>query len=1113
MTESPTMRAALATAVAFALAAPALPQAQQLPNQDEIEACEFIPDCGEPLDPFIDNRDGYLVNLEEGPVHPLELDGNELWAINLPDSRVTVFNTGTFTLTHEIAVALGPVSIRHRPGTNEMWIACQSSNTVVIVDTFRKRIVDAITVNHEPTDTHFTPDGSRAFVSLSASNQVAEIDSAARTVTSVREFATRFPDPVNSDLEGVEEPTTMVLDGNDLFVLSKESGNGTMGSTFGIGTVNMINGWDLYDPVNSVPPPPDRDVVHFDVSGNAEGTTALWRMGSMAFDLARDNLGEIWVSNMDYNNELLGEFQFPKAGIARHRVTHAVPVPGGAAPTTLPASIDLNADALASLVAQGYRCAMPNEMLFSPDFSTLYVACYETHNVAVVDVAAGQVVAELRSLRVSGSGQAFQFGARGLAADWAKNLMYVYSRGDGTVQRFKIPATSGSVASPQRSRKAGFDITTATVRQGRFHSINALRSQLGVQSCNTCHIDGHLDRLAWNLSDFTGLLEIPGEEEPRRPKGTKVTMSLRGIEETPPFHWRGDRSDLDAFNPAFQGLLGGTELDTEELQDFVNYIFSLSYPANPGQKMNREYTPTALAGFRPFQCKPSHRIRDAFPSSGNGSVFITCGECHAMAGASGTLNQVVNDASGPLPDDATQLRGMFDKESDIIDYTGIFPNPRDMLPATGWGMANTGVSDNVVGFVNPSFFPLLCDQERANIVTFLDEFDSGIAPAAAFAWSLDGGSAPQPNHPFDTLLEQQAIDGHIDLIARGWMVVGPATRPIGLLYNPQTGLFDADTVQVGSIPYSTLVQRATVGRGSFLIMGTPVGSGHRLALDQDMDFALDGDELPLEPTATSSTGNPDSDRDGFPDGYELRLGSDPGNNASVPTDVVDPVIGKERIAWRNSNVVKVRWSTDEETTSRIEVYPAGGGALVAAKDEGQLKRDHVLVARGLVTGTAYDVVIVATDASGRTSQKTLSTTTQPFLHESVHLASTTLTVGTAGLGQPVPLDAEFQVVDGLGAPVVGAAVTFRQVEWIPGFSGTTMIDGCVTTAISDANGFARVSFTSLIPAGGNARVEIHGRANAAPAGCPNLGINDPQGRFYFTPLDGQFNHWDQEDLP
>src|SRR6185295_17056353 len=137
----------------------------------------------------------------------------------------------------------------------------------------------------------------------------------------------------------------------------------------------------------------------------------------------------------------------------------------------------------------------------------------------------------------------------------------------------------------------------------------------------------------------------------RVPKGTKVTMSLRGIEETPPFHWRGDRADLANFNPAFQGLLGAAQLSPTEMAQFESFIFSLSYPANPKEQENRTLTATAQQGEFAFRCLKAHAVSfDAHPTAPLVQP-ISCQFCHGMAGASGTNNQINNDLQGLLADD------------------------------------------------------------------------------------------------------------------------------------------------------------------------------------------------------------------------------------------------------------------------------------------------------------------------------------------------------------------------------------------------------------------------------------------------------------------------------
>ena len=1116
------------------------------PSRAQASCANVVPDCTqEPVltVPPIDNRDGYLVGLEEAVVKPLELIGetDELWAVNVADASIEVFDTSNPTALSPkatVKVGLGPVSIRYRPGSREIWVVCQSSNSVFILSVSRKLVLDSLRLAHEPSGLVFDAAGDNAFVTLSASNQIQQIDTATRTVVATYDFASPFPTATSPAIHA-EEPRALLVSGNDLYVLSFESGNGTTpGVGAAVGGAPIEDRWQLYDPtVNPiVPPPPDRDVFRFNIGSSGSGEVALWRMGSMNFDLAADPTGRLWVSNIDYNNTLVGEFNFPGAGIARHRLTHGLPLAANQNPPTQPpTAIDLNTAVDNTLQAAGYACSMPTEMAPTADFGTIYVACYETHNVAVVDTAAGIVTAELRGLSKNPLGNV---GVRGVALDEGSGVLYAYSR-DGRIQVYTVPVATGSVNAPVQTLEIGFDITSALVEEGRFHNINALRASNRAQSCNTCHIDGHLDRIGWDLSDFTGNLDISGEEQPRRPKNTKVTMSLRGIEETPPLHWRGDRANLEAFNPAFEGLLGGKQLTKREMAAYKAFVFSLSYPANPKQSLDRSYTQQALDGFTGFQCAPSHAIR--FDRDPNGArPAVTCGLCHDMAASSGTNNQVNSDASAPLPDDATQLRGLFDKDTDVVDYTA-FPSmlsPRNFMPATGWGFANTGFVDclgattsGLTGctenllqpsasvFIGETFFPCLQPQEVIDIVRFVEELDTGVAPAAAFAWTLNAASAGTLNQPFDTLLKAQAENGHIDLIARGWIKISGTLTNIGMLYDVASGKFVTDTNGIGPFSYADLKSQAAAVQGSFTLIGTPVGMGYRLALDEEMDYLFDGNE-----TASGAVvGLADTDGDGAPDGYEVRLGSDPNNPLDLPpADNQPPQILNPRISWTNSNVAKVRWETDEESISRVAVFPAGQTTgRVFFGEERQFKTRHVMVAQGLDPGEDYDVEITAVDPGNLGPGGVTATATIPgvqqqdFLFESLHVEVTKLDAAPQPSNCPlsgVELTATFKVIDEKGVAVPDATVRFRHLEWIPGQAGSNFPPPgtpFVASDPSDSQGVAQKTFCSHYSIGSGAVAEVWVKGNGS-------GVDDDPAngfRIHMHPLDGQFGFWAQVPLP
>ena len=1102
------------------------------------------PICPAPSGPFNDNRDGYLVQFEEAPIHPMELssDRSELWAANLADARVSVFDVSnpsapdSPSLAAEIAVGLGPVTIRRRPKqtvvvepgeilpfglvseteplptvtVKEMWVVCQSSNSVFIIDEPTRRVVDVVRVAHEPSDLVFNDLGTKAFVTLSASNQIAIINANTRKVTDRIEFQSELPLGSGISIHA-EEPTSLLFEDGELLVLSNLSGNGTTFDELDLNTTQepelILNLWNIYNSAPGLPEPPDRDIFRFDVSDpTADGTVVGWRFGTLNFDLERDPLGELVVSNMDMANDVLpGEFLYKEARFAQHRISTWVEDTSATSNTSIQ-HFDLNdsANVDAALHAQGYSCSMPTEMAWGADGNRLYVACYGTHNVAVVDYPMTTVLAELRSGATATS--RIGFGPRGLVLDEERDRVYVHNRGDHTLQVYAANPAPGTVNGPLKTVPIGFDITPANIEAGRFHFTNAKNSTFGTESCNTCHVDAHFDGVAWDLSDFTG--DLPTQPVGRDVKLLKVTMSLRGIEETPPFHWRGDRADLKSFAPAFAGLLGGTEPGERELQEIDDFIFSISYRPNPGQRFDRAYTPTAIDGLGCFTFQPAH---DVSTDTLGATMDTTCEDCHGMAGFSATNNQINNDVGPPpsgnppfglLAEDATQLRGLFDKESDTVFYGGYG------VPALGWGFANPGFVDTVANFVDLGVFDLLTQPEKDQIKVFLEEFDSGMARTTAYAFTIHKTSqTPLPARV--TAILAGAAAGDNDVVARGWIDIGAGKRPIGMLYDAGTGQFTTDTTQpapIGPFTVAQLQSTAAAGNGVFTLIGTPVGMGYRLGLDREMDYLLDGDEA----FYGTSLKLADSDGDQYPDGYEVRLGSDPAAPGSVPpSETTPPTIVSPQVAWMNSNVVKVRWSTDEESKSRILIQDLGGLTLQSF-EERQFKTDHVLVGRGLKPGQSYVVVIESEDPAnpggiGNQAQLALpAINMQPRLFtNALHVATSTLSVtGTITPGQPVPLTATFKVVDQDGLPLQGRSIDFDILEWIPG-SGNPITPVPQTTGATDAQGVGSFSFSSTLVAGSGGVVEVISRQ-----------VNDPiTNRLLFLPESGQFGFWAQLDLP
>ncbi len=1015
------------------------------------------------------NRDGTYVNFEEAPIHPVELVEKhaELWVANVAAGTVSIFQVPGLVLQDELPVGLGPVTIRQRPGTDEMWVACASSGALFIVDRATRQVIDSfmpgapvqgLEIPAEPADLVFSSDGNHAYCSLSMVNQLVEIDTASRKVARRFEFGTPFPQPT-APLVHAEEPRALLLDGQTLYALAFESGNGTTAQANLLGST-MVDMWDLH--LNQgLPPPPDRDLLQFDLSSGAPvGATTLWRMGTLDFDVVRLADGDFVVSNLDANNLLHGEFNFPISGIARHRVSRAAPAVLGAPLPQPTVHIDLNDPAMRDpLLPTAVRFAIPNELESLGRSGLLLVCCYDTANSAVIDLATNTVIAAL---------DASGFGPRGLAVDANGEHAWVFNRADATLDEFDLTAlVNGAVLAPTASAPVGFDPTPAAVRNGRLVHIDATNSSNGVQSCNTCHVDGHTDRIAWLLGDFTG--SLPDNPVARDDKQVKTTQSLRGIEEIAPYHWRGDRADLDAFQPAFEGLLGGAKPSGTAFRNFQSYVFSLTMPANPRQLPTRSLSNSvtglgAQRGKQAFEQLPILRVAHDTIAP-HSDRRLTCSECHSLEGFAGTLNQIVNDVTFPIfADHPAHLTGLFDKTSDNVDYGAAFPvnlNQLNRLPATGFGLANNGFADALENFV-PELFNGPPTAE-AGITQFLIEFDSGTAIAAMWSFTLTTAKAGAPaTSPIAQYLMPQATTGNCDLAVKATVPGGGANR-VGFLFDPASQRFLADRIGVAPQTLAQLDQLAQAG-GVLTFLGVPVGSGRRIGIDRDSDDLPDGDEL------TTSTVDADSDDDSFRDGYEVLHGSNPADPLSLPSNPVAPVITQATLAFESSVVVKFRWETSGEASSRITLRDPTTNVAIATFIDRRPDRRHVMVVRALEPGRSYLAEIDGADANGNFSAiTTIAFTATGHFFESVHnddvvLAST----GTTGGNQEL-LQATFTVKGENGVATDGATVSGRFIEWV---AGQPAVSTLFTTAAPTIAGVTTASYTSLNLHGSGAFVEV-----------------------------------------
>ncbi len=118
-----------------------------------------------------------FVAFESGPVRPLALspDGSKLFATNIPDNTLEIFDVGVGGLTHTGSVPVGmePVSVAARTN-DEVWVVNHLSDSVSIVDVSGATpvVVRTLLVGDEPRDIVFAgTGGNRAFITTAHRGQ------------------------------------------------------------------------------------------------------------------------------------------------------------------------------------------------------------------------------------------------------------------------------------------------------------------------------------------------------------------------------------------------------------------------------------------------------------------------------------------------------------------------------------------------------------------------------------------------------------------------------------------------------------------------------------------------------------------------------------------------------------------------------------------------------------------------------------------------------------------------------------------------------------------------------------------------------------------------------
>jgi YVTN family beta-propeller protein len=773
------------------------------------------------------------VNFEGAQVNPVRLspDGSRLFAVNTPDARLSVFdlsNPSSPALIAEIPVGVEPVSVNAR-SNDEVWVVNQVSDSVSVVSVSQGIVTDTLFVKDEPADVVFDAHG-RAYVSASRSNRVRVFD-----VLSHAELA-------SIALFG-ENPRALAVspDGHKVYAAFALSGNRTT-------LIPAALAPPPPPPTNPNLPPapqqglivdaadpawfpsvigytlPDNDVAEIDTATLAV-SRYFPRVGTVNLGLAvRPTTGDLYVANTAALN--LVRFEPALRGHFVDNRVSRVSLASGAV-TAWDLNPGLNYALLPNLPAKATALSQPTALVFEPGGGAFYVAAFGTDRVARLD-ANGNILSRIEIGPSTGStvNPRTKRGPRGLALLASAQRLYVLNRISNTLSVVNTSTQSVVTEIPVGT----FDPSPTAIRVGRGFLYDAKLSGNGTAACAACHIDSDLDLLAWDLGNRGGNMQTVisnGQQFQMHPmKGPMTTQTLRGLGGLEPFHWRGDRADFLAFNPAFDSLMGGSQLAAADMVAYRDFINTLRFQPNPNQLLNRTL-PASFAGGNPNAGRNTFLTE---PFTGN----LTCNACHSANPGPGTNRAIIAAAALQEPQafKVPHLRNIYQKLN--------FNKAPGAASIGGFGIVHDGEDPSIFAFLSrPVFRAFSTDTVRkTNLSAFIQCFDTGTAPAVGYTRTLTQANVGSGAVSADwTTLEGQAAAGNVDLIAKG--VLDGQLR--GLLYQPGTNNYRADATGVGPFTRAQLV--AKIGAGGILsVMGVPPGSGARMGIDRDLDGILDGNE-------------------------------------------------------------------------------------------------------------------------------------------------------------------------------------------------------------------------------------------------------------------------------
>lgn len=505
-----------------------------------------------------------------------------------------------------------PLNLAFRPHSRELWVTLEASDAVAVLDTASRKVLAEIPTGGAATAVAFTPDGRRAFVSNRRDDTVTVIDADSRKAVSTLsagdephgllvDAAGRYLYVLNTSSEDIH-----VFDAASLkFVKKLAAGRGPWSAALSPDGATLAVS-NMYSHLTGFRKPLLAEVTLLDT---ARATVRDRRM----VDGANLMMGIAWHPSGEY---ALATLNRTKTLVPMTRLMQGWTITNGMAVIWKDGTVD---QVLLDQPGMGFADA--TGMAITPDGRYALVTSSGNNRVAVVDCA--KLVALLkpasperrRTIIPNHLGQASAFvtkfipvldSPRGVAVAPDGALAYVANSIDDSLSVIDLkklePAGRVDLGGPKTISKERFG-------EKLFHNAKvSFRRQF---SCHSCHPDGHVDGLVYDI-EADGIGVSPVENR-----------TLRGILDTAPFKWEGTNPSLQRQCGARLSIFFTRTLPftAEELSALDLYITTIPRPPNRYFTPWTKYTPAQRRGKALFE-RTTTNDRRPIPKEGQ------CAFCH-----------------------------------------------------------------------------------------------------------------------------------------------------------------------------------------------------------------------------------------------------------------------------------------------------------------------------------------------------------------------------------------------------------------------------------------------------------------------------------------------------